>query len=1796
MIRAHLAALLFGLIGFESTAQTREEEPPFQAGTPYLIAVPDEMGTSSRSPGIYIRDGRSWRLALEGEVLLESVTGGLSHVIEFPRVANDFQSLCILDGRLTFFSTRSRDEDPQSIFEIDQIRDPILGQKIPLPMIEDIEDVSIEGTDIKMGAEPHYVVLVSMKTKNSIHGSGLTFAVIFNKESFESGKIRPIRDPVLLDYEFSDHSELFGRMFFHDNYSALVSRNLLQMAVQERGNEADFVVEWKQSLRDLMERLSPSEFFRLALKSGDQLSDLQEFWRIYPYLPLISIPHDRIEVRHPLRVGLGSDGPPIYAYYDAARGVQWLAGKENVLDETSPYVISTSAPHPQLAFRRVASSARSGLGLVVLRDERVLFTYVQRSRQQSIEIEPIRPAATDLVDLSAAYSAEAKVLVVSWQFESGDAETVAYEISDLEGRSQIHRVQHLSPKFFPQEDLARRMIIAAGERLLFDIETPVGLSSEDFQRKFRKTAATVDVLTTFETGRLSYHFLEPLREVSLSDGVSFFEFERPPEGPNPTGVYFTKSDDSVDSALGYLPSLIRNEMNLAIDLKVKTGWNSLTEIQIVGFYLTDLPDAASKARLVLLLVDSEAKMIDSPIEIDLDSSFEDIRDIHLFPSVGMSASDGLKLALSISQSEGEAIETSIRYLILSEIRIKSNSGNVEQSRFEIHGTKALINIEGALTKEEFLSRIFVSPDAGIYFSQDPGRDLIDPNFRVIRLSDGQQILTRNAPKLRLRPAALGDGALSESQGRFYSNWLVRDWVESDPERRRARNAAEYQTDVFPEYPDLLNDLADIRTKARKVVLIVSPDLLRYAGQYPFAYRHRDAAHGGPWHKSSGRYQLYALPKIEEPISQREVLENIRHMISESRTHQKAPVLLESIDKIARVSTRQEKTQNETSDLILSRAIGNSVSLDGEDLERQPERLSQAPSILYFLATGGQRVDAADFVADSNSPISTLLIGTEESWEKLREAHPIENEMGVFDLFEVVKLSPPTSELRLEFARKNLLLHPGVRMSQFQVSLEGLVADFEKKSYSVEELEDKILTYLINRSEKLALDNGMPVFESFLKVLSELLFQMTTSERIRKRRVLDLRLVEQSLARVFPMPVNLDLLDDEDHLKILSRKDIIHLWQTHGYTGPIEFKQRLIQVLLAQLSTDQVRNLKSSAIIYGGTGTSKTTAIRTLISALEFEIFSMTGEPPQSTKLAFVLNMAQVLGQTSNSKENNSSERMLNFEQAKKAFESFLTAEGGERGLIFLDDFHLAPPEAREYFIQRIRALQDEKTFVDLEGRERPTRNLSVLIALNPKSNPEKLRQFAKNPHHPTDTELILASLSTPDLTLEESFLRRFGDLISLNRFPFASKGPALNAALLPSRQTHFNNHHQLVFVHPSVLSSIIKNTPEVDARTFLSSAASSLMGLSRGNETKLFLIRPRFSSERISNRSTTGSHAVSGGDEGSVITRFVQEHFQALPVGTNSAGQIEFSLYLMNNLRLKLFEVFLDAVRSDIDLMSQKAKNLQIVGALANALEDHLNLYQELSLEEIRFQPSEFGVTDEFSVQEFKRAYDAVVTRQRSRENYHSLPELHYGSSVDLDLFGGGDSENQPSEVSIVLGDKVAELEALLEGLAAFYLRLKDLQTRPSIEDWLQNQKEQTNLPKEVGQAVLASLKNFLDTFLSVRSREAGAVSDFNYYDLFRVFFIALDRSVSRLNWSRITGFSIKILDSITRDMSVAQSPLVQSFVFDAKDSILSSVDLSLILGMISILRADAPASSEERIKGFEGKCDRWINELGRSQ
>jgi len=812
-----------------------------------------------------------------------------------------------------------------------------------------------------------------------------------------------------------------------------------------------------------------------------------------------------------------------------------------------------------------------------------------------------------------------------------------------------------------------------------------------------------------------------------------------------------------------------------------------------------------------------------------------------------------------------------------------------------------------------------------------------------------------------------------------------------------------------------------------------------------------------------------------------------------------------------------------------------------------------------------------------------MLGTEDEWSRIQANADMEGKRNLFRHFEVVTLNEITAD-----AKKQLILEILQSRSFQDLGYRVDVSDIvrERKNIPQDEACHILAQHLANRIESVSDEGRIAPFTGFMRVLSLLSQELSTNRQLRQSGLLNRAVLEQIVAKVYPIPLNLDLLAPDDPLRIIAEPEFPLRWQQAGYDGPVGLKKSVIDTILSQLSNDGSKNVPSSILIHGETGTGKTSLVLTLFEALGLQMYEFNEKADNGEAQAFFLSMNKIYEKGGN-KESGSE---ISLKEADKYFDNFLLQSNGSRGFMCLDDLHLAPPEVKEHFIKKARTIL-ESDYYNIEGEDIPTGNITIIMTMNPTEDQKQIEKYTSDKKKgPTDQEVILATLNDGrqgKSIVEKSFLARIGLLLNLDRFPSSAKGPALIRAIARMGKRNFQNSGKWVLVTPEVVSDLVQQFPKTDARNFLSSGARSLLQLDASAINHLFVAVPRNKNEARANpfQLAGGGYQVSGGSESSEIVRFVEANVDRLSLEVSPLARMYLLNFLVNNFRRKAFEVLFRSVSEDPRYFSNTHFQRHIVGSLARAIHDHLATLPQYPLDLLQMNFAQFGSPNEKA--QYVQAFADLKARTPSVAPL-PLVGITPPSQVIAELLR---ERGEAFEVTRqhVLRDQIISVGDPFRTLLHAWVYVEDLLSPPSSKSWLNALPDvEPKFLELVGEAFTDDVVNYLEAiYQGAVTRSAFSSSPMSQYDALRFYAMAVDRALGLLAWPQLTVHLTNALITTSENLMYGQKRGVQYLLFDGKSSPLIAIDPSFIL---ELTKNSLHYGDDD---GVLGKLDRHQNFMG---
>jgi hypothetical protein len=811
-----------------------------------------------------------------------------------------------------------------------------------------------------------------------------------------------------------------------------------------------------------------------------------------------------------------------------------------------------------------------------------------------------------------------------------------------------------------------------------------------------------------------------------------------------------------------------------------------------------------------------------------------------------------------------------------------------------------------------------------------------------------------------------------------------------------------------------------------------------------------------------------------------------------------------------------------------------------------------PHLLWWIATEGQAIQpqksAGWKIRDSvDLSVSTILVGTEEELGMLRTDMAFEGKF--FDLdkhFDIQRLEAPTDETKYNLVQQ-LFERPEVT---------ALGISFKLKSDNGREPRSQLIHHFINRIDQLAYDQRLERTAAFIRAYVALKNSLTEDLDLRRNRQISERFIERLFTKVFPMPLNPEILEPNDPLNRLRNVDqAVRDMQEAGYEGSPDLKRRVFENSLSQTRpTDSSKPIPDSQILHGSTSTGKTFLLKTLFKMLNLVEYNRNKPNNEDADYIFI-NVAKLTDAPTKEPDK------MAVDDAIEDIHDLMSQPNGARAKIVIDDAHKASGKGvREKLHQFIQGLFESPngmfTVRSKDGkrhREVPVQNLGLYMTVNPTANEGVRRQFVKDTH--TGSELlkreVLAALSGDGFTPEESYLARWSDIINLDNFPRSAKVPGLVKRV----RQNAGRSGQMVLVDSRVIDTLIDRFPQAHARELLAPATAALTMLpSTAEKAPMYLVSVRRDAEQPRKGEGVQQGGVSQQDLQGTVRSFAQVDAIKLD---DPHGLYHLMGFVMRNFRLQVFNFMAleahmsDTLRMNVPGQANVLKTNFLLGVSTHVLDNPILPSGEMTLKPEHFA----GVFNHSNMQEIMR----YQTSLKEKEKYFpiNLETQDRASGLDITNFVQGmlGQGAQSKTRRDVLIDTVNRLETLMMRAMQVYLRVDSVEALKEIGGWNEQQltnwfqklpeKDQDEAFKKFGQELLSLYFEFMDRMHSpdlVSSSTNDVKISLNLYDQVRLFSFALDKAVTRMPWGQIAQFTLKVAN-LSTDFSLGTRPSFREYV-----------------------------------------------------
>ncbi len=1742
-------------------------------GNPFMVVTKDQEGGSNREPGIYGRSQESWRQILKGNVLQDDRKGFWLKQLKLSQKDELYHTLLVVDGRLHLVNLFSDPSVPGSELHIGSPQFPLIevltGQKRTLPNIHSVDDVSVVSLEQNFDELDFQLVLVSVRC-DSCSGDGITFAIAVKPMTNGRSTYELIGKPWVLDYKFYPQTAL-GELVVADpsnkrNYRLRsgVATDFIQSTDLSVFSQHESLVA--KALADLLKKNSNKNMppVEVDLRTG-QLSGA--------FSP-------SLEFKHPEQLF------KYVQHYDMRSQVGKLT-IQNEGEEVRPMLLDFKSPGEAAIFGEgdLSYSIFSANGKLFLAQKSYNLTIVELgdSPAGQGDFELYEHFVSQNSALESGITR--KILFISTKFANGTGKVDAYRLAYYStGAVLVEDRVTVLDKGLVQPELKAR-VSEVEKNILFDSLTPLTSTVEEYKQIVDRSKPLINI-TDSKSGRVAYAFGEPLHRIESAQSFEYREYAPSKLIANASGLYSKSAQHKVNSSIGQiLTRAERDEHEVLNEIPVlsevsATKTESLGPISIKIMALDPtFNKGAAGFKLVSAISSGEKKFPTLFTDVNVPIPFKNLLSVRAF--MGRKAHE--KNIVIVLGYELEKDGKMLGFTTAITVQIAAERGSLPNA--SVYGKEMLLAKE-VLDSSQILDRMVFDEDGRLNFVMTPKLARDDRRFEMMNVFERRQFRPSSEKGVKL----IWDSKPSDEFDHFEEKKIPWRLPISDLEKRfpfitkRTKDAeAGY---LWGKLFDLLDKMAQEKTSNKIKILLVPESMKKYVNEviltrYGRRVKERDT---NPFNWANRSLKVFQLDP--EASNQDDFLDNL-DMIQ--RQNQNSNMILADMAQINNVGRPAAKTSNFHLRLLQGAEEGSPDF--GEETVAEEE--VQLPHALYLLAAG-EPLQPDELAKKPTRNYNTLIVSTKDEFEEAKmEAEP-EIDVGLDNFFEVIDFPLPTPEdqarlLAEVFEDKN------VKILRYQFDAKGIARQY---LVTAEAQMTKVLEYAVMRVASEAENANMDGLTAFVQFRNLFAQQLLKDRTARRSQVIDKAFVERVLTSVFDIPVNLESLPPDDPIFILSRKDAVRMLQDKGVEGPFAIKARVIKTMLSVLKFDPTRSIPSSHIFIGESGSGKTRMVTGILDWLFPVRYDFNNPSRNYDAQSIRINVGKMV--ESRNGGGKSSEQ-LTFEEVRDHINNFLTF--GFRGAIFFDDFHAAPESVRTQLLGFVRTLMETQGLYSaptLNGEYTvnvPLRHLHLFINLNPTENQNLIDSYRKEKdRHATFEEILLASLSTKDMKVERSFLKRVGAIHNLMKFAHGAKAPALSKDSLMTARDIMLRKQKLVINSAGAIRAVADNFPDMDARTFLSTASAALVDQVDPqlfpNGTLFHVVPGR---RRLkSGFSIAGSGESHDNSDKGRIEEFVERSTKVLPLNdTNPESQLQFIRTLSRNYRLPLFEQFLISLEDDVRFSESIDNQRNFLLPAMMGLRDHLNENLELPLSELGLDPAGFNLKTAGDKALFKEIMDQISPTTR---RYFPIPisKTESAGGWDILLTGRGDSSAN-SRPAMITRYYHRVLDVIQKNAKRFY-HLDSLEGMPNPDQWVRK------LPMISSEANLRpsieELRELYWKFIadindpSLRDRSEITDSHIAPYSIARIFYFLVDKAIGDLPWIQIDKHIIRSLDQVVQDQVLGQSPGVKSYFFDYKYSPIRASSPELIMQLVESSQLSTEYSSESQTnvrRDYSDHCERLL-------
>lgn len=1766
-------SLILSLTVADSARANIEEgiASPFSGSQPFMIVYEDAKGPSSRDPGLYLRNGTDWRLAIPGKVLVDPTRGPVFLHFTLGQTDTRLPVAAIVDGRLNFFNTHSNSAESESLFALGAkpVAEIGTGTLRDIPLIASADQVAVfhhEGTLIQnQGAQ---LVLVSIKNSapNGIAGAdGMTIAVRLKKS--DSTALEMVGPPLILDHRFRSAAELQKMSKRQQNGDLSVYSEILQQAfisrlsIEDHGEFNGLVKTMITSQSKCMnsnqdfcqrDRLAAwnadtgtaSHHDMLAFQGTHNYWIVQQNWRLTTGVPAVTVLYGN------------KPGPVINGKVRLNnKGAVWL-GTERKSNDDEPIVFAVDNDK---YFAISLAGIPNAIKLAPLHEGKVpdkfsLATRISGSNQklyvftsESKLRENVDPATAERKD----YLSTTKIYVFSYKHASGPL--------------TLEKTLPAIDEFFEARELSDRIFFDGASEVGFDIITPPQGSHDAYQQARNPNAPYNDVVKS-EYSNPKFLFNNPTRNDKLAANLIYreFDFKEITVSENPTGLYTVAPNKNPELfAKGQLvmPEPEGKKEKTADLLKQGTPIKNPTlgdiNARIFAVDPSHREGVNGVSLTVSLNINNKGATISHALRVpDFGRPLKDIMGLRLL-SGRKNHAETLYLALFLNN-----------HALMYPIIIDAKTGSAK-----IMGSNVSIPFEGS--PDQFIERLVYDQNGKLYHIRTPGVSPNSREFQVVNVQSGVDLY----PKREAGQDALTFDFDTNMTDLFNSvsdesqfSWKVQPFrKEKAGDQATADGKDLAKSPMFSKLRQILSEAADPTKPMRRQIVIVPEEIKALARDYIkqsyLVKNQNEVAKGENFHRFNRKLHFFEFNSNRS--NQDAVFENFE--IAKARSADRSVI-------VAHMSDMHEV------DRPTSESGYNPFTLDIPVLNngsKKVEALQITPHVWYLLAAGAP-VKMEVFRKKPPAPIaSTILIGSEKDFKNIKEQAEAEVGFGIEKAFETIELPLPTLDSKVAMLDE-IMARPDIKGLNFEFDAREIL---DSAPTDPKEKQRKLFEYAITRVDAIAKPQGQNPFSAFIKFMSMFTERLVGDPLARSTRRVDRSFVERVLKSQFNLSLNLADLPPDDPRRILASEDAVFRLQKAGMLGEFALKEEIIARALAQMNHDPTRTMPSTWIWAGEPGTGKTKAWQALVKMLKLTLYK-PGSSGNATANAFYLDTARI-------KKGDKAA----VDKVISELNDFITLPFGSSGFIFIDDLSFADEPTGQAIVQWIRGLQQAERGVmrvlkNDEYFNVPVQNLSIGLAMNFTDNKATLEQFRGDDISALTGKIVATGAR---FGMDKSFVDRFGGVYNFDKFHESVKEPSLNDAILEAAKIKMSRAGQYVVVDPALVRQAAHAFPNMGARPFLSRTTDAIITQPdnlQNSKSKVFALIPKSPEEikELEANPTTAPTTGAWAEESAKVQEWVQKHSRVVELEQGHAAPLMLMRLMIPSFRSPVLESMIYAMQLDPRFKADRLLGSYFLAPALLGAMDHIARAETIPLRDLNIDETKFGVSSKSDREEFRK----LVEELSIGSSPFIVPFPKQGGRLSLwsELGVNGQRTFQSESRRDVMQKYAGKIQTVVERHLLHILQINSLNEMSNVEQWVRRLPDQ--VPSEfdqLGKDLNELLFQFINDIQSQDLAEAGPGRPvLDPYASSRLFFMTLDQAIIKLPWPELSRKMVEALKLVTQDMVLGQSVGVQNWLFHSEDrsSLLKPTTTNLIREIVefnSHVRETKPERRTSIRESFEKSC-----------